>query len=446
MKNIKYAFWAIVVGLSALWLLANLPLPEPLSFIRARNLVVQYSGVVSIGVMSIAMVLATRAQWLEPFLNGLDKSYRLHKWLGISALVGAVLHWLSVKGPKWAVGLGLMERPSRSGPPAGAPEPSAIEAFLTGQRGTAEMVGEWAFYAAVLLILLALIKRIPYRYFVSTHTFIAGVYLVLVFHSVVLMDFGAWTQPVGIVTAVLMIGGVFAAVLALTRQIGRSRQVPGTIKTFRSFPAMRVTEITINMGDRWQGHDAGQFAFVTFDRREGKHPFTIASAWAPATRSITFITKGLGDYTNFLPQNLEVGSKVMVEGPYGRFTFDDAKHRQIWIAGGIGITPFIARMKQLAMMPGDKQVDLIHSSTEIQPEALELLKADADAAGVRLHLLIDGRDELLTGDRLRQMVPDWKSASVWFCGPAGFGEAIRKDLVAHGLAADDFHQELFNMR
>jgi len=103
-------------------------------------------------------------------------------------------------------------------------------------------------------------------------------------------------------------------------------------------------------------------------------------------------------------------------------------------------------MKQLAMSPGAKQIDLIHSVAEIAPEALDLLKADAEAAGVTLHLMIDSRDGALTGDRLRQMVPEWTSASVWFCGPAGFGQAMRGDMVSHGLSAGDFHQELFNMR
>ena len=43
-----------------------------------------------------------------------------------------------------------------------------------------------------------------------------------------------------------------------------------------------------------------------------------------------------------------IGQPVTVEGPYGRFTFDDGAERQIWIGGGIGIAPFVARMKALA--------------------------------------------------------------------------------------------------
>jgi predicted ferric reductase len=58
--------------------------------------------------MSIAMILALRPRWPEPSIGGLDKMYRLHKWLGIGGLVFAILHWLWSQGPKWAVGLGSL--------------------------------------------------------------------------------------------------------------------------------------------------------------------------------------------------------------------------------------------------------------------------------------------------------------------------------------------------
>jgi predicted ferric reductase len=446
MKNIKISLWSILIGLTLLWLLANAGLPETWTFIAVRNLLVQYSGVLSIGAMSVAMLLATRVKWLESWLDGLDKSYRLHKWLGITALVTSVVHWLAANGPKWMVGLGLMERPNRGKPPAGEVELGAIQTFFNSQRGTAELFGEWAFYAAVVLIAIALIKRFPYKFFVTTHTLIAVAYLVLVFHGVVLMNFDAWLQPVGLVTALLMAGGVVSAVLTLTRQIGRSASVSGTIEAVRRFPAMGVTEFHIQLSEGWKGHEGGQFAFVNFDRKEGNHPFTLASAWDPATRKLMIITKGLGDYTDVLPERIKAGDPVTVEGPYGRFTFEDGKDRQVWIGGGIGITPFIARMKQRARTPGAKSIDLIHSVKELDPKALALLTADAEAANVNLHVLVEGRDGRLSGDRLRQMLPDWQSASVWFCGPAAFGESVRADLVAHGLAPKDFHQELFNMR
>lgn len=446
MKNIKIALWSIPALLSVLWLAASLPFPDTLSPIAIRNLLVQYSGVLSMGAMSIAMLLALRAKWIEPWLNGLDKSYRLHKWLGIMVLVTAVVHWFASNAPKWAVSLGLIEAPERGKPSGAMPDVGAIQAFFNSQRGLAETLGDLPFKIMVILIIIALVKRIPYKFFAKTHTLLAVTYLAFVFHGVVLMDFAAWMQPLGIVMALLMISGVVSAVLTLTRQIGRRNTVSGKIDSIRTFPELDATAVTIAMENGWKGHDAGQFAFVTFDRKEGKHPFTIASAWDPATRNISVISKALGDYTKFLPKMLKTNDAAIVEGPYGRFTFDDAKTRQIWIGGGVGITPFIAKMKELAATPGTKTIDLIHSTKDHSPEALEMLKADAEAAGITIHILVDDRDGFLTGERLRDLVPDWKSASVWFCGPAGFGQALRSDLLANGLAAQDFHQELFEMR
>ena len=78
--------------------------------------------------------------------------------------------------------------------------------------------------------------------------------------------------------------------------------------------------------------------------------------------------------------------------------------------------------------------------------AIDRLTADAAAAVVRLHLLVSSRDGRLNGERIRSVVPDWQSASIWFCGPSEFGEALRKDFLAHGLPAERYHQELFQMR
>lgn len=51
---------------------------------------IQYSGAVTIGVMSVAKLLALRPRSLERHLDGLAKMGRLHKWLGITALVVAM--------------------------------------------------------------------------------------------------------------------------------------------------------------------------------------------------------------------------------------------------------------------------------------------------------------------------------------------------------------------
>lgn len=443
MNAIKRFFWIYLLALGGLWWSADQTVWSALPhFFAWRAVLMQASGVLGIGVMSVAMVLAARPVVFEPFLGGLDKMYRLHKWLGISALVIAVAHWLLSEAPKWAVGQGWLVRPARG------PRPvidDAVQRFLSSQRGLAEGIGEWAFYAAVALMVLALLKWFPYRHFFKTHRLLALAYLALVWHAVVLLKFDHWSGPLGPVMALLMAAGSVSAVQVLLRRVAVGRQVVGEVVSTTRHPALGVLALGIQCKGRWAGHAPGQFAFVTLHEHEGAHPFTIASAWAGDGR-IHFIIKALGDYTVTLADRVKIGDVAKLEGPYGRFNFEGPQRRQIWVGGGIGITPFVARMKALAVASDGRQVDLIHTTAVHDAHALSLLEHDAAAAGVRLHVLWDERDGLLDAARLTQLVPDWRDADLWFCGPAGFGQALKKGLGALGLLPVRFHQELFEMR
>lgn len=103
-------------------------------------------------------------------------------------------------------------------------------------------------------------------------------------------------------------------------------------------------------------------------------------------------------------------------------------------------------MKTLARAPDGKTIDLFHATAEYDADAIGLLDRDAQAAGVHLHVLWDARDGLLDAQRIAAAVPQWHEADVWFCGPAPFGQALRRDLLALGLPAEQFHHELFEMR
>ena len=445
MRNIKTAFIAFIAALTGLWLLSDTFWPEPLTYFSFRSVFVQYTGIVAIAAMSMATLLAIRPIWPEPHLGGLDKMYRLHKWLGITALVAGLVHWWWAKGTKWMVGWGWLTRPERR--PGGDQVYGPLEGWLRSQRGFAEFVGEWAFYAAVVLIVLALWKRFPYHLFARTHRWIAVAYLILVYHAVVLIKTSYWSEPVGWATGAVMLVGSAAALLALFRRIGAGRMADGVIEATTYYPELRALETAIRMSDRhWKGHKAGQFAFVTSSKAEGAHPYTIASAWDPAEQRIVFITKALGDHTGRLHKTLKIGMPVSVEGPYGCFTLEDHHPRQIWIGAGIGITPFIARMKNLARSPSPQEIVLFHPTKDFEQAAIDKLTADARAAGVRLHVLVDAKDGLLDAERIRAAVPDGRTASIWFCGPPKFGEALCNDFEAHGFDASKFHQELFEMR
>jgi len=446
MTRIARSWWIVFVLVTLAWLFAERQVFITAEALPIRTLLLQYSGLLAMAWMSVAMILATRPKHPERWFGGLDKMYRLHKWLGISAFVMSVMHWLSVNTVRWADALGLVARAAR-GPRPDATHP--IERWLRGHRGDAETIGEWAFYAVVILTLVSLMHRIPYRWFYATHRWLAAAYLALVLHTVVLTKFVYWTSPVALLLAPLLAWGSWAAVVVLLRRVGATRQVHGTIAAMSYYPGVHALEVAIDIPNGWRGHRPGQFAFVTSDRSEGAHPYTMASAWHADTPRITFIVKELGDHTRRLRQTLQIGQAVRVEGPYGAFTFEGPEPRQIWVGGGIGITPFLARMQFLAAhtVRPSPIVDLFHVTADEDALAFTKLRADAKAAGVRLHLLVDNRDGLLSGARIREAVPAWREASVWFCGPATLGDVLRTDFANCGYAVHRrFHQELFAMR
>ena len=75
------------------------------------------------------------------------------------------------------------------------------------------------------------------------------------------------------------------------------------------------------------------------------HPFTISSA--PHEPDVRLSIKSSGDWTQHLHEHLESGARAFVDGPYGEFNYKTGGHRQIWIAAGIGITPFLSWIRDL---------------------------------------------------------------------------------------------------
>lgn len=443
MKKIKITYVTILVVLTLLWLAADPVFSQSYAFFAVRSSLINYTGIIGMGVMSIAMILALRPVFLEAVTGGLDKSYRLHKWLGITGLVISIIHWLWAKVPKWMVGWGWIEPPVRSG--KGAGPKSEIFQLFQEQRGLAETVGEWAFYAVVILVSIALIKKFPYKHFFQTHRLLAIVYLFLVFHSVILIPFYYWDNAAGPFMLLLMLGGTVGAIVSLFRKVGVHRKAIGEISALEYFTDNRVLKIDIKLKDQWRGHQTGQFAFVTFDKDEGAHPFTLSSSWKN-DGNISFMVKGIGDYTNTLPDILKAGDLACVEGPYGQFMFKGKQPKQIWIGGGIGVTPFIARLQKLATENHDREIHMFYSTRSPQEDFIKKIHDLAQKARVKLQVIVSGKDPQLDANRLCDLVPDWQSADIWFCGPAGFGTSLRKNMLAKGLSPDDFHQELFDMR
>jgi predicted ferric reductase len=409
------------------------PNVQALWLVRQQGLYL--SGLLSVAMLSLAMFLATRPVWLEAPLGGMDRMYRSHKWAGILAVGLAALHWLvEMSGDILKATIGRHGR---------VPE-AVFTGWLDVLRDLAEDMGEWAIYALLAMLVITLWKKFPYRPWRFLHRAMPVLYLMLVLHAALLAPTGYWAQPVGALLAVLLGAGVYGAVHTLLGRIGKTRESSGEIMAVEPL-APDVTTVVCHLGSTWRGHRPGQFAFVSFDDHEGAHPFTIASA-DQGDHTVSFQIKALGDYTRSLPQRLKPGQSVRVEGPYGRFDMGrrQRRARQIWIAGGIGVTPFLAWLASLQATPDQAPAAELHyctrdQSTDVFVPRLRALCAALPSVQLQIHDARQGAK--LTAAALGVS----GKTEIWFCGPTGLAKALRQGLAALGVRPR-FHQEAFEMR
>ena len=196
MKRIKWIFlFLMVLGTALYWISLN-DIERTITPWGLRKSLLYYTGVMSFAAMTVGVILAMRLRMVERWLGGLDKHYRLHKWLGISAALFALGHWLTKKY-KWLIELGVYDRKDFA-TPSGTVGFFQHDNFFEPLEDLAQDFGEWALYALLVLAVLALWKRFPYRYFFKTHRLLALIYLILAFHTLILFGAINWLTPIGV--------------------------------------------------------------------------------------------------------------------------------------------------------------------------------------------------------------------------------------------------------
>ncbi len=190
----------------------------------------------------------------------------------------------------------------------------------------------------------------------------------------------------------------------------------------------------------------GQFAMVYVEAKDGwhRHPFTIASA--PHEDLLRVTVKALCDYTSPLPDLVEAGMPAVVGGPHGRFSYSKGTERQIWIAGGVGVAPFLSWLRALdGALP--YRVEFFYSAEGDPPFANEI-RAIADRhESLRVHLFDTSRHGRLTPGRvLEETGSNPRDLSVFMCGPQPMLRSFQTQLVLAGVSARKIHREYFDWR
>ncbi|WP_336949240.1 NO-inducible flavohemoprotein [Acinetobacter junii] len=154
--------------------------------------------------------------------------------------------------------------------------------------------------------------------------------------------------------------------------------------------------------------------------------------------------------------SLAEGSEIEVSAPTGNFYLIDSKKRNVFISGGVGLTPMIAMLNQLVTLDMPQPVTFIHACRSSQVHAMKQhihdLKAkfprlstftayefphDGDVFGVDYEAA--GRLDL--GSMDAALLPT--TADYYLCGPMPFMAEQHKALVARGIPAENIHSEAF---
>ncbi|MBR9872845.1 ferric reductase-like transmembrane domain-containing protein [Vibrio sp. J1-1] len=444
MKTVRNSIYLMFAVVSVLWFMSEPQLLSSTQFFYWRSALIQYSGVVALALMSIAMVLALRLPVIEKWVKGMDKAYRVHKWLGISGVSLGIVHWLLYQVPNWLVEFEVLEKPLKhSGEGPSGYNLTTLETWIVDLRDVGLSLGEWGFYLLVVLFGMSLWTVVKYKPFKVSHRMMAAVYLMIAVHSVLLIKRAYWGEPIFYVSIAFAFIGSAAAIYSLSGLVGRTNRHNMKVKLTRFFPQARVMELVLTPTDSWQGHKAGQFAYVRFGD-EDPHPFTIASA--NSEPELRFLIKELGDFTTGLCERVKVGDEVTLEGPYGRLEFDVTKP-QVWVAGGVGIAVFVAILASLKQRKSHQPVHLFYCTRGLDSHLVDDLWRYAQHANVELSVIDTQVSPRLNAQRIVKQCGNLAGYELYFCGPEVFSNALKQQLIEYRFDTEHhYHEELFVMR
>lgn len=203
---------------------------------------------------------------------------------------------------------------------------------------------------------------------------------------------------------------------------------------------------------RAQGGQFFQWRFLDGAGWTRANPYSLSAA--PTDRQLRFTAAVVGDGSARLA-TLRPGSRVLVEGPYGRMHAGTRTRRKVLLIGaGIGITPMIALLESLPQEPGE--VLLVHRvGTPDDLVHAEEVAAIAAQRGAR-YVVVDGhrrpgRDSWLPEragalsdvEALLQLCPDVADRDVYVCGAPAWMKAFATAASAAGVPAEHLHIERF---
>lgn len=214
-------------------------------------------------------------------------------------------------------------------------------------------------------------------------------------------------------------------------------------------------------------HQPGQFVTLTLniDGCLVERSYTISSTPSrPHTLEITVkrvpapadaLAAPSGLVSNWLHDNLQVGSEIQVSAPMGDFTCAEHPARKILlISAGSGITPMMSMSRWAYDCAADLDIAFFHSARSSRDLIFhkELAWMSAQHPNFQLHLSLtqseigsawSGLTGRLDAKMLEQIAPDFRERAVYVCGSEGFMEGVENLLKNLDFPMDNYYQESF---
>ncbi|WP_440997402.1 ferredoxin reductase family protein [Arhodomonas sp. SL1] len=413
------AVW-LTPGVAAVLLESRLP-EGAADWLRVSG---RLAGILGLSGLLVNTALSARIPGLDRWFGGLTRMWRRHHYLGAASFLLLLAHPLLLA---WAA------------------LPVSVDAAVDRLFPAWSNGALWAGWAALLAMMVflapsfAFFGRPDYQRWKALHL-LAGVAVVCSLpHAIGLA--GALPKPAaiaiwGVLGVLAMAGFLYRAVLSrwVARRPYRVTEVTALTED--------VAELTLAPEGRPMRYRAGQFVYLAHQSPtlgagyNQQHPYTLSSA--PEEDVLRIGVKALGDLSTAL-LHTPPGTPMTVEGPYGDLFPEALEGRsQLWLAGGIGITPFVARARSLRVAGVVAAPVMLVYCAENTARAYYLEELAAVAAtvkgfDVRGHLFEE--EGPLTAVFLDGVCPDWREREVIFCGPAGMHDhcwrLLRREGVRH---------------
>ncbi len=201
-------------------------------------------------------------------------------------------------------------------------------------------------------------------------------------------------------------------------------------------------------------YTAGQYTQLTVphekpDERGIKHYFTLSSS--PSDKMLSITTRFFGDKASTFKKTLwqlPMGTPLHMADAMGDFVLPkDVTIPLVFVAGGIGITPFHSMIKWLHQKGEKRDIHLIYGANQLEQVAFRPL---FEAYGCRFQIILneppkhwEGEQGALSADKILELAGDTSGKTIYLSGPEPMIKTFEKDLLARGLerhrvVTDDF--------